>query len=71
MPTAATSIEGTMHEIGTHTYVSRGETRENEEVFPVNLDQQKMNRVFSILGHVMTHLCYSAEKSISFHTTVL
>ena len=32
MPTAATSIEGTMHEIGTFT-VSEGETRKNEEVF--------------------------------------
>ena len=37
MPTAATSIEGTMHEIGTFT-VSEGETRKNEDVFSAKID---------------------------------
>ena len=44
MPTAATSIEGTMHEIGTFT-VSEGETRKNEEVFPAKIDHQAKEKI--------------------------
>ena len=49
MPTAATSIEGTMHEIGTFT-VSEGETRKNEEGFSA-FGQCKIDWGSVVMGH--------------------